>query len=171
MKYLRRKVAVFSCKSLKKMSTLRRRYFLIFCSPNSRKINSLLHHIEIYVSDLERSVAFWTPFMAMLGYEAERWLGGMNYVKEGDSYFCFLPAPKEHLAAGYHRKRVGLNHLAFAAKGSGGAEYALETNLHKDLRRRLANFRENSHVSHPICAAGMALRYAAALGYGLEFAL
>jgi hypothetical protein len=40
----------------------------------------------------------------------------MNYVKDGEAYFCFLSAPKEHLAAGYHRKRVGLNHLAFTGK-------------------------------------------------------
>jgi len=37
----------------------------------------------------------------------------MNYVKEGHAYLCFLQAPSEHSAAGYHRKRVGLNHLAF----------------------------------------------------------
>lgn len=76
----------------------------------------MIHHIELYVSDLERSVAFWTPFMALLGYEAERWSGGMNYLRgEEDAYVCLLPAPAEHLAAGYHRKRVGLNHLAFRA--------------------------------------------------------
>jgi catechol 2,3-dioxygenase-like lactoylglutathione lyase family enzyme len=79
----------------------------------------LLHHIEIYVSDLERSVAFWTPFMQFLGYEEDRWSGGMNYVKEGHAYFCFLPAPKQHLGAGYHRKRVGLNHLAAWVKANG----------------------------------------------------
>jgi catechol 2,3-dioxygenase-like lactoylglutathione lyase family enzyme len=74
----------------------------------------MLHHIELYVSDLDRSCAFWTPFMAMLGYDAERWSGGMNYVRgDEDPYLCLLPAPAEHLAAGYHRKRVGLNHLAF----------------------------------------------------------
>ena len=73
----------------------------------------MLHHVEIYVSDLEKSIAFWTPFMKLLGYEDDRWSGGMNYLKEGQAYFCFLPAPREHLAAGYHRKRVGLNHLAF----------------------------------------------------------
>ena len=74
----------------------------------------MLHHIELYVGDLERSVAFWTPFMALLGYEADRWSGGMNYVRgRDDAYLCLLPAPPEHLAAGYHRKRVGLNHLAF----------------------------------------------------------
>ncbi len=75
----------------------------------------MLHHIEIYVSDLEKSILFWTPLMSMLGYSADRWPGGMNYEKDGEGYFCFLPAPEKHLAAGYHRQRVGLNHLAFKA--------------------------------------------------------
>jgi len=74
----------------------------------------MLHHIELYVSDLERSARFWTPFTGMLGYTPDRWSGGINYVLgTGDAYLCLLPAPAEHLAAGYHRKRVGLNHLAF----------------------------------------------------------
>ncbi len=74
----------------------------------------MLHHIELYVSDLERSVAFWTPLMNFLGLEEERWSGGVNYVRgQSETYLCLLPAPREHLAAGYHRKRIGLNHLAF----------------------------------------------------------
>lgn len=74
----------------------------------------MLHHVEIYVSDLERSAAFWTPFLRMLDYEGKPWPGGISYLKKGHAYLCFLQAPREHLAAGYHRKRVGLNHLAFA---------------------------------------------------------
>ena len=81
----------------------------------------MLHHVELYVADLERSCEFWTPFMAILGYKAERWSGGMNYVRaEHDTYFCLLPAPPEHLAAGFHRKRIGINHLAF--RGSSRAQ-------------------------------------------------
>lgn len=77
----------------------------------------MLHHIELYVSDLERSVEFWTPFMEQLGYEAERWSGGMNYVAGmTEPYVCLLQVSKEHLWAGYHRKQVGLNHLAFMAR-------------------------------------------------------
>lgn len=72
----------------------------------------MIHHIEIYVGKLERSIAFWTPFLERLGYEAERWSGGMNYI-QGETYLCFLQASDEYLSAGYHRKRVGLNHLAF----------------------------------------------------------
>ncbi len=51
--------------------------------------------------------------MKLLGYQAVRWSGGMNYLKDGHPYLCFLPAPAEHVTAGYHRKRVGLNHIAF----------------------------------------------------------
>jgi catechol 2,3-dioxygenase-like lactoylglutathione lyase family enzyme len=81
----------------------------------------MLHHIELYVSDLERSVAFWTPLMKLLGHEEERWSGGVNYVRgETEAYLCLLQAPSEHLAAGYHRKRIGLNHLAF--KGESRAQ-------------------------------------------------
>jgi catechol 2,3-dioxygenase-like lactoylglutathione lyase family enzyme len=77
----------------------------------------MLHHVELYVGDLERSTAFWEPFMALLGYEVERWSGGVNFVEgPDDPYLCFLPAASEHRAAGYHRKRIGLNHLAFRAR-------------------------------------------------------
>lgn len=75
-----------------------------------------LHHIELYVSDLDRAAGFWTPFMALLGYEADPWPGGTNYVSaESGPYVSLLEAPEIHRPAGYHRQRVGLNHLAFRA--------------------------------------------------------
>lgn len=79
----------------------------------------MLHHVELYVSNLEKSIQFWTPFMQKLGYEAERWSEGMNYFPEANTdatYLCLLQVSEEHLSAGYHRKRIGLNHLAFKAK-------------------------------------------------------
>jgi catechol 2,3-dioxygenase-like lactoylglutathione lyase family enzyme len=77
----------------------------------------MLHHIELYVGDLDRAIRFWTPFLQKLGYEAERWSEGMNYFAgEADPYLCLLQASKEHVSNGYHRKRVGLNHLAFRAR-------------------------------------------------------
>jgi catechol 2,3-dioxygenase-like lactoylglutathione lyase family enzyme len=77
----------------------------------------MVHHIEIYVSDLDRSIKFWTPFMERLGYKSARWSEGMNYTAgEHDPYLCLLQAPAQHLAAGYHRKRIGLNHLAFRGR-------------------------------------------------------
>ena len=55
--------------------------------------------------------------MELLGYEPERWSDGINYfAEESEPYICLLEVSKEHLAAGYHRKHIGLNHLAFKAK-------------------------------------------------------
>ena len=75
----------------------------------------MLHHVELYVANLERSLVFWTPFLIGIGYhESQRWSEGVSY-KSGETYLCFVQAPAEHIGAGYHRKRVGLNHLAFHA--------------------------------------------------------
>jgi len=76
----------------------------------------MLHHLELYVADLDRSLAFWMPFLQRLGYqESQRWPEGVCYLL-GATYLCFVQAPKQHLGAGYHRQRVGLNHLAFHAQ-------------------------------------------------------
>ena len=73
----------------------------------------MLHNVELYVANLESSLKFWTPFLNHLGYhESQRWSEGVSY-QFGNTYLCFVQAPEEHLAAGFHRKRVGLNHLAF----------------------------------------------------------
>ena len=73
----------------------------------------MLHHVELYVSDLARSLRFWTPLFGLLDYrEFQRWPEGVSYM-HGDTYLCLVQAPQQHLDAGYHRQRVGLNHLAF----------------------------------------------------------
>ena len=76
----------------------------------------MLHHVELYVADLELSLAFWTPFLESLGYhESQRWPEGVSYMS-GETYLCFVQVPQDHIAAGYHRQRIGLNHLAFHAR-------------------------------------------------------
>ena len=60
----------------------------------------MLHHVELHVRDLERSIAFWTPFMGLLGYEEERWARGVNYLEgESDPYVCLVQASSEHLVS------------------------------------------------------------------------
>jgi len=72
------------------------------------------HHLDIYVGDLASTVAFWGPFLEQLGFRkaadrpaAKSWQGA------GAEIF-FVQAEPEFVAQGYHRKRIGLNHLAFA---------------------------------------------------------
>ena len=77
---------------------------------------SSLHHLEIYVSNLKISHAFWSWFLNELGYEPyQSWNEGFSY-KLDDFYLVFVQTEIEYLDKGYHRKRIGLNHLAFHAQ-------------------------------------------------------
>ncbi|HFI0645933.1 TPA: VOC family protein [Streptococcus suis] len=105
----------------------------------------MLHHVEIYVSDLETSRAFYDFLLTKLGYSLyQEWEGGFSMALYYDSkslatkecleplmqfeqsenshplsrpeqYLVFVQAPEDFLEAGYHRCRIGLNHLAFHA--------------------------------------------------------
>ncbi|QAS51504.1 VOC family protein [Halobacillus litoralis] len=75
----------------------------------------LLHHVEIYVSDLEKSESFWGWFLNELGYQSyQKWNKGQSW-KLGETYLVFVQTETEYLDVPYHRCRTGLNHLAFHA--------------------------------------------------------
>lgn len=75
-----------------------------------------LHHVEIYVSDLNRSETFWSWFLESLGYRLfQSWPQGRSYIL-GDTYIVFVQTEKKYLDIKYHRCRTGLNHLAFCAR-------------------------------------------------------
>ena len=74
-----------------------------------------LHHVELYVSNLANSTQFWGWFLGELGYTLfQSWKEGVSY-RLGDTYLVFVQTEAAFLADGYHRKRTGLNHLAFHA--------------------------------------------------------
>jgi catechol 2,3-dioxygenase-like lactoylglutathione lyase family enzyme len=76
-------------------------------------VRGRLHHVELYVQDLERSIAFWAPVLTRLGYRPfQEWDEGSSW-RLGDTYLVFVEAPPG--AAGLDRRAVGLNHLAFHA--------------------------------------------------------
>lgn len=77
-----------------------------------------LDHVEVYVADLDQALPFWQPLLEALGYACECWGGatqrGLSAHPPGPGpYLCFVQAPEPHAAAGFHRQRPGLNHLAF----------------------------------------------------------
>lgn len=75
----------------------------------------MLHHLEIYVSNLRKSIKFWEWFLTELGYELyQKWDSGISW-KHGEIYIVFVQAEERFLDVPYHRSRVGLNHLAFHA--------------------------------------------------------
>jgi catechol 2,3-dioxygenase-like lactoylglutathione lyase family enzyme len=75
----------------------------------------LLHHIELYVSNLDKSVEFWGWFLSLLGYsEYQQWDKGRSW-KLGPTYLVLVQVSERHSDIPYHRCKVGLNHLAFHA--------------------------------------------------------
>ncbi len=74
----------------------------------------LLHHVEIYVSDLAKSRAFWEWLLCEeLGYKVyQEWPKGVDFIL-GETYIVFVQTEEKHLDAGYNRCHTGLNHLAF----------------------------------------------------------
>lgn len=76
----------------------------------------MIHHIEIYVSNLKNSIEFWGWFLEDLGYSVyQNWELGQSW-KQDETYIVFVQTEERFLDIPYHRCRVGLNHLAFHAR-------------------------------------------------------
>ena len=72
-----------------------------------------LHHIEIYVNDIEVSKAFWGWFLGELGYSLyQSFHKGVSFRLE-DTYLVFVEVKAKYRQKGYNRCQIGLNHLAF----------------------------------------------------------
>lgn len=70
-----------------------------------------LHHVEIYVSDWQRSAKFWGWLLPKLGFEPfQEWDEGRSW-KFNDTYLAFVQVNSQNLDFPYNRCRVGLNHL------------------------------------------------------------
>lgn len=73
----------------------------------------MIHHFEINVSNLQRSIAFWGWLLKELGYESfQEWESGKSW-KLGETYLVFVQTDVKFIEPGYHRRRTGLNHIAF----------------------------------------------------------
>ena len=75
-----------------------------------------LHHVEINVSDLNRSLKFWGWFLSDLGYKLFQDFEGGQSWKLDDTYLVFVQTQDKYRSKSYHRSHVGLNHLAFYAR-------------------------------------------------------
>lgn len=77
-----------------------------------------LCHVEIYVSDLDRSVAFWGWLLPQVGFEPyQSWDQGRSW-RSGETYVVFVQADDGYREHAFHRKKPGLNHLAFYAESA-----------------------------------------------------
>src|SRR2546427_13058165 len=74
-----------------------------------------IYHIEINVSNFERSKAFYQDFLEWLGYK--RIVNGKDFAGWGNGEAgIFVTYLERYKDSGFHRGHVGLNHIAFQAK-------------------------------------------------------
>jgi len=86
----------------------------------------LIHHIELNVSNLKNSIIFWEWFLEELGYETyQTWESGRSW-KLGETYIVFVQTEERFMDVPYHRRRAGLNHLAFHAESREQVDYITE---------------------------------------------
>jgi len=78
----------------------------------------LLHHVELWVPDLERAVTSWGWLLERLGWEPyQNWAAGRSW-RMGETYVVLEQSPA--LTGDRHdRMRPGLNHLAFHVQSRG----------------------------------------------------
>lgn len=76
----------------------------------------MIHHIELYVSDLSKTKRFYSNLFALLSYSLhQEWDEGFSY-KEGNCYIVFVQVEDAFIDNTYHRKNIGLNHMAFTVR-------------------------------------------------------
>lgn len=80
-------------------------------------LNGQFHHMDIYVADLARTAAFWGPLLESLGWHLKAERPAVKSWSDGRTELFFVQTDPEFVARGYHRKQVGLNHLAFSVSG------------------------------------------------------
>lgn len=74
----------------------------------------LLHHVEVWVPDIDRAVDEWGWLLTVLGYQPfQDWPGGGSW-RRSTTYIVVEQSP-DLRAANHDRRRPGLNHLAFHA--------------------------------------------------------
>jgi catechol 2,3-dioxygenase-like lactoylglutathione lyase family enzyme len=75
----------------------------------------VLSHVELNVSNLEQAISFYDWFLRELGYVLyQEWEQGRSW-RLGETYIVVVQVEENFSEPPFHRKRVGLNHLAFHA--------------------------------------------------------
>lgn len=91
---------------------------------------TLLSHVEIYVSDYAKSIRFYDRILTLLGWKRLVCQKSHTTFSDGAMKIVLCPTEDKYLQHGYHRKRIGLNHLAFYANSKDQVD-----RLYEDVRR------------------------------------
>ncbi len=81
-------------------------------APAERPPVGAIHHIELWVPNLDRAIVSWGWLLTALGYRMfQDWPGGRSW-QSGHAYIVVEQSPAR-VASRHDRCRPGLNHLAF----------------------------------------------------------
>jgi catechol 2,3-dioxygenase-like lactoylglutathione lyase family enzyme len=85
-----------------------------YAAAKSMPAAGMIHHVELWVPNLDRAIVSWGWLLTSLGYRLyQDWPGGRSW-GAGHTYIVVEQSPAR--TAGRHdRCRPGLNHLAFFA--------------------------------------------------------
>lgn len=73
----------------------------------------MLHHVELYVSSLADSARWWGALLTRLGWvQYQSWNAGCSWRSRDGTYIVLVQVAEDARYPPYHRRRVGLNHLA-----------------------------------------------------------
>jgi catechol 2,3-dioxygenase-like lactoylglutathione lyase family enzyme len=81
-------------------------------APPSRPATGAIHHVELWVPNLDRAIVSWGWLLTSLGYRMfQDWPGGRSW-QSGHAYIVVEQSPAR-TASRHDRCRPGLNHMAF----------------------------------------------------------
>lgn len=78
-------------------------------------MKSKISHVEINVLDYVEAIKFYDIIFPPMGIKRFNCMKDWTAYSDGQSKIIICPTDEEHRADGFHRKRAGLNHLAFYA--------------------------------------------------------
>jgi len=87
-----------------------------------------VHHLELWVADLNEAIESWGWLLERLGYQlSDQWTNGRSWHQH--QMYIVLEAGPDRVVARHDRLRPGLNHVAFFA-GSRSEVDAIVTEAH-----------------------------------------
>lgn len=78
-------------------------------------MKSKISHIEINVLDYVQAIRFYDIILPPMGIKRMNCMKGWTAYSDGQTKFILCPTEEKYKKEGFHRKRAGLNHLAFYA--------------------------------------------------------
>ena len=76
-------------------------------------VKGALYHVQLNVRDAATSLPFYRALLGFLEFRPVYDEGGVAGFSDGRTDLWVMGTLPPHAAAGFHRKRPGLNHLAF----------------------------------------------------------